>query len=113
MEFIILIVPFLTYFMAMLMKGRFVRFKDGKEVVRREILIDVVKFIIVYAVIISANVILGIRKLNFTTISVDIIMLIVFLTVLLQKKIQLCRTKSNFRNSFLYSASNNNVSHNI
>lgn len=69
----------------MLMKGRFVQFKDKKKVERREILIDIVKFIIVYAVIISDNVILGIRKLNFTIISVDIIMLIVFLIVLLQK----------------------------
>lgn len=94
MEFIILIVPFLTSFMAILMKGRFVRFKDGKEVARIEILIDIVRFIIVYLVIISANVILGIRKLNFTTISVDIIMLIVFLIALLQKKYNYAERKA-------------------
>lgn len=94
MKLIILIIPFLTSFMAMLMKGRFVRFKDGKKVAIIEILIDVVKFIIVYLVIMLANVFFGISKLNFAAISIDIIMLGVFLIVLLLKKYNYAERKA-------------------
>jgi len=112
MDLIIFIVPLLTSFMAMLTKGRFIRFRDEKKIAIIEVIIDIVKFFLVYFMIILANIIWKIGKLNFAAMSVDIIMLILFFIVL-WKKIQLCRKKSNIGNKFFHSASENIGSHNI